>query len=107
MSLSEALDTDGDGNGLSVMDVIATDEDMADRIGSEEIASSMKKYVKSTLTEREAAIITMRYGLDGAPPKTQRETAEYCGISRSYVSRIEKHALKKLREALGEEANPG
>lgn len=107
MSLSEALDTDGDGNGLSVMDVIATDEDMADRIGSEEISSSLKSHVKSALTDREAMIITLRYGLDGEPPKTQRETAERCGISRSYVSRIEKHALKKLREVLGEEAHPG
>ena len=62
---------------------------------------------KFELTPREAAIITLRYGLNGMKPKTQRETAELCGISRSYVSRIEKRALEKLREALGEEANPG
>ena len=63
--------------------------------------------MEKELTPREAAIITLRYGLNGMKPKTQRETAELCGISRSYVSRIEKRALEKLREALGEEANPG
>ena len=81
--------------------------DMADKIGSEEICGSLRGYMEKELTPREAAIITLRYGLNGMKPKTQRETAELCGISRSYVSRIEKRALEKLREALGEEANPG
>ena len=107
MSLSDALDVDSDGNGLSVMDVVACEEDMADRIGSDEICSSLRGYVHRVLTEREAMIITLRYGLDGGKPRTQRETADICKISRSYVSRIEKRALEKLREALGEEANPG
>lgn len=107
MSLSDALDVDSDGNGLSVMDVVASEDDMADKIGSEEICGSLRGYIEKELTPREAAIITLRYGLNGMKPKTQRETAELCGISRSYVSRIEKRALEKLREALGEEANPG
>ena len=107
MSLSDALDVDSDGNGLSVMDVVACEEDMADRIGSDEICGSLRGYVHRVLTEREAMIISLRYGLDGGKPKTQRETADICKISRSYVSRIEKRALEKLREALGEEANPG
>lgn len=107
MSLSDALDVDSDGNGLSVMDVVACEEDMADRIGSYEICGSLRGYVHRVLTEREAMIITLRYGLDGGKPRTQRETADICKISRSYVSRIEKRALEKLREALGEEANPG
>ena len=98
---------DSDGNGLSVMDVVASEDDMADKIGSEEICGSLRGYMEKELTPREAAIITLRYGLNGMKPKTQRETAELCGISRSYVSRIEKRALEKLREALGEEANPG
>lgn len=106
MSLSDALDVDSDGNGLSVMDVVACEEDMADRIGSDEICGSLRGYVHRVLTEREAMIISLRYGLDGGKPKTQRETADICKISRSYVSRIEKRALEKLREALGEEANP-
>ena len=107
VSLSDALDVDSDGNGLSVMDVVACEDDMADVIGSEEICRSLRECVQHELTEREGMIITLRYGLGGAKPMTQRETAKLCGISRSYVSRIEKRALEKLRAALGEDANPG
>ena len=106
MSLSDALDVDGEGNGLSVMDVVAQEDDMAERIGSSEICGSLRECVDTVLSEREATIIKLRYGLDGGVPKTQRETATECKISRSYVSRIEKRALEKLREALGEDANP-
>ena len=106
VSLSDALDVDGDGNGLSVMDIVAQEDDMAERIGSAEICGSLRGCIRSVLSEREAEIIRLRYGLNGTPPKTQRETADLCGISRSYVSRIEKKALEKLRAALGEEANP-
>lgn len=107
VSLGEALDVDSEGNGLSVIDVVACEENMAERIGDEEICSWLRTYIDTELTAREAAIIKMRYGLDGNAPKTQRETAQYCGISRSYVSRIEKKALEKLREVLGEDAKPG
>lgn len=107
VSLSDALDVDSDGAGLSVMDIVATDEDMADVVGSEEICRSLHGCMQRELSERERAVITMRYGMDGTKPKTQRETATECGISRSYVSRIEKRALEKLRAALGEDANPG
>lgn len=106
MSLGEALDVDSDGNGLSVMDVVASEDNMAERIGDEEICAGLCQCVDRVLKRREALIIKMRYGLDGERPKTQRETAESCGISRSYVSRIEKKALEKLREALGEDAKP-
>lgn len=77
---------------------------MADRIGHFEICGKLREYVDSVLEPREAEIIKLRYGLGGQTPKTQRETADMCGISRSYVSRIEKKALAKLRSALGEEA---
>ena len=107
LSLSEALDTDGDGSGLSVMDVIAQEDDMAERLGSAEICRRLRACIDAVLSRREARIIRLRYGLDGQTPRTQRETAALCGISRSYVSRIEKRALEKLRTALGEEANPG
>ena len=107
MSLGEALDVDSDGNGLSVMDVVASDDNMAERIGDEEICAGLRQCVEQVLSAREAHIINLRYGLDGTKPKTQRETAEECGISRSYVSRIEKKALEKLRLALGEDAKPG
>lgn len=106
LSLSDALDVDSEGNGLSVMDVVATEEDLADTLGSQELCASLRSCVAETLDEREARIILLRYGLDGSIPRTQRETAKLCGISRSYVSRLEKRALEKLRAALGEDASP-
>ncbi|MEG1790295.1 MAG: sigma-70 family RNA polymerase sigma factor, partial [Oscillospiraceae bacterium] len=102
LSLSDSIDVDGEGNSLSFMDIIAQEDDMAERISSIETCKNLRKYVDEKLADREADIIKMRYGLDGKPPLTQRETASACGISRSYVSRIEKKALEKLREALGE-----
>lgn len=101
VSLSDVLDTDGDGNSLSLMDVLAQDDEMSDRIGERELCEKLKALVSSALNEREARIIKLRYGLDGSPPMTQRETAKVCGISRSYVSRIEKKALAKLKAELG------
>jgi len=103
ISLSEALDVDGDGNGLSILDVLAQDDDMSENIGSEEIYTNLRACVDSVLDEREALVIKHRYALNGGKAKTQRETAKLCNISRSYVSRIEKKALEKLRSALGEE----
>ncbi|MGM9542785.1 MAG: RNA polymerase sporulation sigma factor SigK [Candidatus Limivicinus sp.] len=106
LSLSDALDVDSEGNGLSVMDVVATEEDLADTLGSQELCGSLRSCIAGTLDAREAQIIQLRYGLDGKAPRTQRETAKLCGISRSYVSRLEKRALEKLRAALGEDASP-
>lgn len=106
LSLSDALDVDSEGNGLSVMDVVAIEEDLADTLGSRELCGCIRGCIADTLDEREAQIINLRYGLDGREPRTQRETARLCGISRSYVSRIEKKALEKLRTALGEDASP-
>jgi len=100
VSLSEALDADGEGNGLQLMDVVATEEDLADQIGGRELCRSLRENLDRCLDEREARIIRMRYGLDGGKPLTQLETAQKCGISRSYVSRLEKRALEKLRSAL-------
>jgi len=106
VSLSDALDVDRGEAGLSLMDVVAQEDDIAEQIGSAEIVQSLRKCMDTVLTKREAQILFLRYGLDDRTPKTQRETAQICGISRSYVSRIEKHAMEKLRAALGEEANP-
>ena len=103
VSLSESIDVDGDGNTLSLMDIISQEDDMAERIGDCETCLRLREYVDSVLSEREAEIIKLRYGLRGSKPLTQRETATLCGISRSYVSRIEKRALEKLRVALGED----
>ena len=102
VSLSDALDVDGDGSGLSIMDVVAQEDDMAERIGNAELCQELLQSIETSLTKREARIIRLRYGLDGAAPMTQKETAQLCGISRSYVSRIEKKALEKLRLSLGE-----
>lgn len=101
VSLSDTLDNYNEGNSLSLMDVISVDDTMLEDLDTRDACAKVRKCVRSCLTPREAAIITMRYGLDNKPPRTQREVAELCGISRSYVSRIEKKALKKLEEAMG------
>ncbi len=103
LSLSEALDVDGEGNGLYVMDVLAQEDDLAERIGSRELCRSLRALIDHCLDAREAQIIRLRYGLSSGEPRTQWETAKACGISRSYVSRLEKRALGKLRLALGEQ----
>ena len=100
LSLSEALDTDGEGSGLNLMDVVSSDEDLADQIGGKELCESLRACVDRSLDEREGRIIRLRYGLDGRKPLTQLETAGRLGISRSYVSRLEKRALEKLRAAI-------
>ena len=101
VSLSDVLDTDGEGNSLSLMDVLAQDDEMSERIGELELCGRLRSLVDSVLNEREANIIRLRYGLDGKEPMTQRETAKVCKISRSYVSRLEKKALERLTAELG------
>lgn len=100
VSLSEALDTDTEGNSLSLMDVLAVEDDLAERVNLAEEARKVCNLVNTLLDSRESEIISARYGLNGESPLTQRECAARLGISRSYVSRIEKRALEKLREAL-------
>lgn len=104
VSLSDVLDTDGEGNNLSLMDVLAQDDEMSEKIGDIELCGRLRGLVDSVLNDREARIIRLRYGLAGAAPMTQRETAKVCSISRSYVSRLEKKALEKLRSELGDDA---
>ena len=87
MSLSDALDTDGDGNSLSLMDVISVDDNMLEELDTREACAKVRRCVGECLDGRERDIITQRYGLDGLPPRTEREVAARCGISRSYVSR--------------------
>ena len=101
MSINETIDTDRDGNPLTYEDIISTDENMADELDRRLLAERALSYINTILTPRERQIIYMRYGLSGRKPKTQKETAEKLDISRSYVSRIEKSALDKLRNALG------
>jgi RNA polymerase sporulation-specific sigma factor len=99
VSLSEAIEAGEDGGELSFMDVLCREDNMLERITSAESRRRLRGYIETELTPREAEIIKMRYGLYGAPARTQRETAEAMRISRSYVSRIEKKALEKLEAA--------
>jgi RNA polymerase sporulation-specific sigma factor len=101
VSMSEAIDFDRDGNPLTYEDVISTDENMADELDSRLMGERAMHYVRKCLCERERQVIALRYGLGGRDALTQRETAQLLGISRSYVSRIEKAALEKLAAAFG------
>ena len=100
VSLSEALDVEEDGGSLSILDVLAQEDDLCEQVGRAEIRSKLQRAIQTALTDREAEIIRLRYGLEGRAALTQKQTAEQIGVSRSYVSRIEKRALEKLREAL-------
>lgn len=97
ISISEPIDTDKDGNQLTLMDIVSCDDTVLDDVDLKMKSECLHKYIKSTLNGRERLIIEMRYGIDGHFPKTQREVAEKLSISRSYVSRIEKKALGELR----------
>ena len=103
VSINDTIDIDKDGNPLTYLDVISTDENIADNIDLKIHTTKLLHLVKEKLDKREKEIITLRYGLEGYKPLTQREVAAYLKISRSYVSRIEKRALEKLRDAFGGE----
>ena len=102
-SLSDAVEIDKDGNPLTYMDIISCEDTIADDLDLKMRSNLMIKAINRILDDREKEIIIYRYGLcDGQKPLTQREVAEKLGISRSYVSRIEKSALEKLRKELSE-----
>lgn len=94
----EPIDTDKDGNQLTLMDIISEDIEIIDKIDISIKSGQLYSFLPKCLDEREREIITLRYGLYGETPLTQREIAKKFGISRSYVSRIEKKALEKLKE---------
>lgn len=96
--ISDPIDTDKDGNTLTLIDVIADKSDIADEIDTKIKVEKLRVILPVCLTERERLIIEMRYGLFGREELTQREIAKKLNISRSYVSRIEKSALEKLRK---------
>ena len=100
VSLSDYIETGSDGAPLELMDVVSEDQDLLEQISGRETAQLLHKAVATCLTEQERQVIILRYGLDGKPPLRQREVADCTGISRSYVSRIEKKALEKLRSAI-------
>ncbi len=100
VSLSDYIETGTDGAALSLMDVVSQDEDMLESISHREDRKKVCQAVDRVLNQQERQVILMRYGLGGYAPQRQRDVALHLGISRSYVSRIEKRALEKLRDAL-------
>ncbi|MCM1209802.1 MAG: sigma-70 family RNA polymerase sigma factor, partial [Ruminococcus sp.] len=101
VSLYEPIGTDKEGNEISLMDIIKSDdESVLTGIITNDSIRHISVIFKHVLDEREQQVISMRYGLYGNPPLPQRDIAAMLGISRSYVSRIEKKALLKLRNAL-------
>jgi RNA polymerase sporulation-specific sigma factor len=100
VSLSDYIDTGTEGAALSLMDVVAEDCDLLEQVSSRELALQVRQAVRDCLTEQEKQVVELRYGLGGQPPLRQREVADRTGISRSYVSRIEKRALQKLKAVL-------
>lgn len=102
VSISDPIEGDGDGGALTLMDVFSDEDTMIDQLDQKIRAGQLRKAVAALDDPREKEIVILRYGLSGDRPLTQREIAAKLSISRSYVSRIEKHALGKLREALDE-----
>ena len=100
VSLSDYIETGTDGAPLQLMDVVSEDCDLLEQVSSREMVLSLRKAMDRCLTEQERQVIQLRYGLNGQGAKRQREVADITGISRSYVSRIEKKALQKLRREL-------
>lgn len=103
VSINDTIDVDKDGNPLTYLDIISVEEDIADVLDLKTHTKKLGELIERVLSPREKEIITLRYGLAGYQPRTQREVAKYLGISRSYVSRLEKKALCELKEAFGDD----
>jgi len=102
VSLSDALAGDEEGSGLSIQDVLYEEDDILERLSTREDTARLRRFVETALDGREREIVSLRYGLGGGEPLPQREVAERLSISRSYVSRLEKRALEKLRRCMEE-----
>jgi len=99
LSLSDSVETDKDGNSIALMDVVGVDDTMLEDLQLRESCLQLREFLQSELTDRERFILLRRYGLQGEKAQTQRQIAQQCGISRSYISRLEKKALEKLKAA--------
>ncbi len=102
ISINDQIDIDKDGNPLTYMDIISAPETIESDLDMKVHIEKMRELVDSLLLPREKEIIVLRYGLNGYQPRTQRDVAKHLGISRSYVSRIEKKALEKMKDAFGD-----
>ena len=100
VSLSDYIETGADGAPLELMDVVSQEEDLLEQVSTRQMTRQVCQAVDTVLSDQERKVIMLRYGLGGQQPHRQREVAEKIGLSRSYVSRIEKKALQKLRAAL-------
>ena len=100
ISVNEPIDTDSEGNPLTLMDIISTEDEIVEDIYKMTMIKKLLEQVEKIKNPREKTIIILRYGLDGSKPLTQLEVSRRLNISRSYVSRIEKKALSSLRKAL-------
>lgn len=98
ISFDEPIESDAEGNPLTLIDIIATDDTIIDDISQSNNIKQMIRYINELPDKRERELIIMRYGLDGKEPRTQNSIAEIYGISRSYVSRLETKILKKLKK---------
>lgn len=105
ISLNETIDTDKDGNPLTLLDIMAVDDHILDDLDKKLNMQKLGKFINEELTEREKTVIVLRYGLDGKEPMTQKNVAKLLNISRSYVSRIETKALKQLRKRFETSSN--
>ena len=105
VSLNETIDTDKDGNPLTLMDIMAVDDTILDDLDRKLNSRKLGQFIREELSDREKTVILLRYGLGGTEPLTQKEIAKQLGISRSYVSRIETKALKKLKKRFDSSSN--
>ena len=105
ISLNETIDTDKDGNPLTLLDIMAVDDNIIDTLDLKFNSRKLGQYINEELDEREKKIIILRYGLDGNEPMTQKYVAKLLNISRSYVSRIETRALKILKKRFDNSSN--
>ena len=106
VSLSDLIEPGTEGLALELQDAGAGDEDLLESLHARVNARLVREAVNRCLTEQERQVVCMRYGLFGAMPRRQREVAQALDISRSYVSRIEKRALERLRKELEHKAHP-
>lgn len=102
ISINDQIDVDKDGNPLTYLDIISQTESIENDLDMKVHIEKIRELVDTVLLPREKEIIVLRYGLKGYQPRTQREVARHLGISRSYVSRIEKKALEKMKDAFGD-----
>lgn len=105
ISLNETIDTDKDGNPLTLIDIMSVDDNIIDELDFKLNSSKLGQFMDEELDEREKRIIVLRYGLNGQEPMTQKNVAKLMNISRSYVSRIETKALKVLRKRFENSSN--